>query len=66
MQKKKKDLENTKKMVVDFEKRINTEVRQQEKLNRIKKKILKEESYQRNIQQRYCMARIMENSKKII
>jgi len=32
-------------MVVDFEKRINTEVRQQEKLNRIKKKILKEESY---------------------
>ena len=41
MQKKKKDLENTKKMVVDFEKRINTEVRQQEKLNRVKEKYFK-------------------------
>ena len=36
--KRKKDLENTKKVVVDFEKRLNVEIRQQEKLELIEKR----------------------------
>ena len=35
---KKEDLENTREIVVKFERRMSTEVKQQEKLNRIEKK----------------------------
>ena len=35
---KEEDLENTKKVVVEFERRINTEVRSQKKLNTIEEK----------------------------
>ena len=41
-------------MVVDFEKRINTEVRQQEKLNRVKEKYFK----RRELLEKY-MAKIL-------
>ena len=37
-QEREKDLENTKKVVVEFERRINTEVRQQEKLNMVEER----------------------------
>ena len=37
-QKREEDLENTKEVVTEFEGRVNTEVRQQEKLNMIKEK----------------------------
>jgi len=38
-----KDLENAKKVVAKFERRINTEVRQQEKLNMMEKRDFRKE-----------------------
>ena len=52
--KKEEDLENAKKTVVEFEKRMNTEVRQQEKLNRAEEKDLR----RRELSEKY-MAKIL-------
>jgi len=56
-------LENTKKVVAEFERRVNTEVRRQEKLDMVEKKTSGEENYQRNIWQIYCITRIIKNLK---
>ena len=40
--KREEDLENVKEVVVEFEKRINAEVRKQEKLNMVEKRVTRE------------------------
>ena len=42
---KKKNLKNAKEVVAEFERRISTKVRLQEKLDKVEKKTLEEESY---------------------
>jgi len=56
-------LENIKEIVAEFKGRVNIEVRKQEKLDIAEEKTLEERSYQGNIQQRYCMDRMIESLK---
>ena len=58
---KKKNLENTKKLVAEFERRMNTEVRRQEKLDLVEEKDLRGQNYQENIQQKCYIDGIIES-----
>ena len=56
-------MENIKEIVAEFKGRVNIEVRKQEKLDIAEEKTLEGRSYQGNIQQRYCMDRMIESLK---
>ena len=62
--KREKDLENAKKLVVEFEGKIKVEVRRQEKLDQAEERDYRRgESCQEDIWQGCCMNRMMENLK---
>ena len=54
-------MENTKKLVAEFERRMNTEVRRQEKLDLVEEKDLRGQNYQENIQQKCYIDGIIES-----
>ena len=58
---KKDNLENTKEIVAEFEKKISVEVRRQEKLDMAEEKDIRREELLGKYIAKYCMNGIMEN-----